>query len=243
MARPRRHRAALAAVLCAAAGCAPAAASGPTGTGGAQIPVQIAPSVGPAGYGAPGTRSILADPTALAGKLLHVRGTFPGKARRRAVLQRLDARRGWRDVARTRVHSSTRFDVRWRPTRTGRTSLRVVLARRAAVAAAAAAPVATVNVYRPAMATFFGPGLYGRATYCGQTLTQELLGVAHRWMACGTQVSIVFERREITVPVIDRGPFSEPFDWDLTQGTADALGFTGSGEIGYALFPAARVSG
>ena len=36
-------------------------------------------------------------------------------------------------------------------------------------------------------------------------------------------------------PVIDRGPFNGSYSWDLTQATADALGFTaiGAGEIGY----------
>jgi len=102
-----------------------------------------------------------------------------------------------------------------------------------ATGAAAAAPVAFVNVYRPALATYFGPGLYGNKTYCGQVLTPLLLGVAHRRLPCGTQVAILFDRREIIVPVVDRGPFNGGYDWDLTQATADALGFTASGAIGY----------
>jgi rare lipoprotein A (peptidoglycan hydrolase) len=43
----------------------------------------------------------------------------------------------------------------------------------------------------------------------------------------------MYRSREITVPVIDRGPFSGTYSWDLTQATADALGFQGSGSIGY----------
>jgi rare lipoprotein A (peptidoglycan hydrolase) len=49
----------------------------------------------------------------------------------------------------------------------------------------------------------------------------------------------MYERREIVVPVVDRGPFNAGYDWDLTQATADALGFTASGEIGYARVVAA----
>ena len=60
-----------------------------------------------------------------------------------------------------------------------------------------------------------------------------LHGVAHRTLACGTRVAVLFDRREIIVPVVDRGPFHEGYDWDLTQATADALGFTASGGIGY----------
>jgi len=236
MLRPHRDRVTLALLCTGLACCAPAAAHAATApTGGAGMPVQIAPSTGPGGYGAPGTRSLVVEPTALVGVVVHVRGTLPGAARRRAILQHLDPRRGWRDVKRTRVHSTSRFVVGWRPDRSGPTSLRVVLARRAG--AAAAPPVAIVNVYRPAQATYFGPGLYGRQTFCGQILTAQLLGVAHKSLPCGTLVAILHQRRETVVPVVDRGPFHAGFDWDLTQATADALGFAGSGTIGYVRTP------
>jgi rare lipoprotein A len=232
MPRTRRDRAPLAALLCMGVWCCfCAVASAAPGTGGAGMPQQIPPSTGGSGYGDPGTRAVVVAPTALVDEVVEVRGTMPGAARRRAILQRLDPRRGWRNIARTRVHSTERFAVRWRADRSGRISLRVVVARR--VSAAAAAPVANVNVYRPARATFFGPGLYGNMTYCGQILTPELYGVAHRKLPCGTQVAILFDRREIIVPVVDRGPFHAGYDWDLTQATADALGFTASGAIGY----------
>jgi hypothetical protein len=232
MLRTRRDRAPLAALLCTGLWCcACAVAAAVPGTGGAEMPEQVPPTTAATGYGAPGTRAVLVAPTALVGEVVAVRGTLPGAARRRAILQRLDPRRGWRNVARTRVRRTERFVVRWRADRSGRIGLRVVIARRAS--AAAAVPVANVNVYRPALATYYGPGLYGNTTYCGQVLTPELQGVAHRRLPCGTQVAILFERREIIVPVVDRGPFSATYDWDLTQATADALGFTTSGAIGY----------
>ena len=228
----RRQRALLAAVLSTAlACCAPAAAPAAPGTGGASLPTLIEQSTGGAGYGTPGRRSVHAAPTALVGEVVTVRGTYPRAARRRIVLERLDPKRGWRTVARGRVRRTSRFAIGWRADRSGRISLRVTRARRAG--AAATAPVALVNVYRPANATFFGPGLYGNQTYCGETLTPVLLGVAHRRLACGTRVAVLYDRREIVVPVIDRGPFHDGYDWDLTQATADALGFTASGGIGY----------
>jgi hypothetical protein len=228
----RRDRASLAAVISTGLSCWACAVAGAVpGTGGAMLPQQIPQSTGGAGYGDPGERSVRVAPTALLGDDVHVRGTMPGARRRRAILQRLDPRRGWRDIARTRVHSTERFDVRWRADRSGRISLRVVVARR--VGAAAEAPVANVNVYRPAMATYYGPGLYGNKTFCGQVLTPELVGIAHRRLPCGTMVAVLYDRREIIVPVVDRGPFHAGYDWDLTQGTADALGFTTSGAIGY----------
>ena len=232
--RDRARLVVLSAAACACGATATASAQAPP-TGGADIPVLIAPSTVEAGYGEPGTRTVLVEPTAIVGVVVHVRGRLPGAARRRAILQRLDPSRGWRDVKRTRVHSTERFIVGWRPLRSGRTSLRVIVEQRAG--AAAAPPIATVNVYRPAQATFFGPGLYGRQTFCGQVLTAQLLGVAHKSLPCGRLVAILHQRREIVVPVIDRGPFNPGFDWDLTQATADALGFVGSGTIGYVRAP------
>ncbi len=232
MPRYRLDHAPLVTLLCAGLWCcACAVASAVPGTGGAEMPAQIPPTSGASGYGDPDERSVQVAPTALVGEIVLVRGTMPGAARRRATLQRLDPQKGWRNIARTRVHSTDRFLARWRADRSGRISLRVVIARRAS--AAAAAPVASVNVYRPALATYYGPGLYGNKTYCGQVLTPLLLGVAHRRLPCGTPVAILFDRREIIVPVVDRGPYSGGYDWDLTQATADALGFTASGAIGY----------
>jgi rare lipoprotein A len=233
MPRARRKRATLVAVLCTGiAGWAagPAAAQGPTG--GAAMPEVIAPSTGGAGYGDPGTRSLVVAPTALLGRAVLLRGTMPGAARRAVVLQRLDPRRGWREVARSRVRTTQRFVIRWRADRSGSVRLRAVVARRGGAVAAAAAPVVLLTVYRPAVASFYGPGFFGRQTACGLTMTPDLHGVAHRRLACGTRVRIMYRARQITVPVVDRGPFSERFSWDLTQATADALGFR-AGPIGY----------
>jgi rare lipoprotein A (peptidoglycan hydrolase) len=75
--------------------------------------------------------------------------------------------------------------------------------------------------------------MFGNMTSCGQPLTPLLLGIAHRTLRCGVRVAILYEGRELIVPVVDRGPFNAGYDWDLTQATADALGFTASGRIGY----------
>ena len=93
-----------------------------------------------------------------------------------------------------------------------------------------------MTVYRAAMATFYGPGFFGQQTACGQVLAPDMHGVAHKKLPCGTLVAVTYAGREIVVPVIDRGPFHAGYSWDLTQATADALGFTGvgAGEIGYA---------
>jgi rare lipoprotein A (peptidoglycan hydrolase) len=78
-------------------------------------------------------------------------------------------------------------------------------------------------------ATWYGPGLYGRHTACGQILGPETIGVAHRSLPCGTAVKFVYHGHSIVTQVIDRGPYSRGNAWDLTQAAARALQFEKSG--------------
>ncbi|MDQ4146048.1 MAG: septal ring lytic transglycosylase RlpA family protein [Actinomycetota bacterium] len=87
-------------------------------------------------------------------------------------------------------------------------------------------------IYRRGEATWYGPGLYGNRTACGQTLRKKTLGVAHRTLPCGTKVDFLYKGRTITVPVIDRGPYGEA-DWDLTNATKERLNFEGRDIVGY----------
>jgi rare lipoprotein A (peptidoglycan hydrolase) len=88
---------------------------------------------------------------------------------------------------------------------------------------------------RSAGATWYGPGLYGNYTACGQVLRPSTVGVAHRSLPCGTTVKFAYRGREIVTRVIDRGPFTGGNDWDLTNGTRKALRFEGSDRILYAV--------
>jgi rare lipoprotein A len=63
-------------------------------------------------------------------------------------------------------------------------------------------------------------------------MSRTLLGVAHKTLPCGTQVAVLYKGRRITVPVVDRGPFSSRRRWDLTAATAKALDFTFTDRIG-----------
>ena len=80
------------------------------------------------------------------------------------------------------------------------------------------------KVHTTGVATWFGPGFYGKQTACGQTLTPAVVGVAHRTLRCGTLVQITYKGHSLTVPVLDRGPYSHIAEWDLTAGAAQALG-------------------
>ena len=86
------------------------------------------------------------------------------------------------------------------------------------------------SAMRSAGATWYGPGLYGRHTACGQTLRPNTLGVAHRSLPCGTSVKFVYHGHSIVTRVIDRGPYSKGNSWDLTSRAAEVLGFSSAGQ-------------
>lgn len=88
---------------------------------------------------------------------------------------------------------------------------------------------------RSAGASWYGPGLYGRRTACGQTLRAATIGVAHRRLPCGTLVKFVYRGRAVIAPVIDRGPYVRGRAWDLTAAASEALGFKGVGRVRYAI--------
>jgi rare lipoprotein A len=91
--------------------------------------------------------------------------------------------------------------------------------------------VRRVTVYRPAAASYYGPGLYGGALACGGTLQPSTLGVAHKWLPCGTRVRLRYRGRSVTVPVVDRGPYVGGRDFDLTEATKERLGFPSTGIV------------
>jgi len=85
-------------------------------------------------------------------------------------------------------------------------------------------PTPAVKIHKSAIATWFGPGFYGQQTACGQTLTPATIGVANRKLPCGTLVKVTYHGKPLTVPVVDRGPYGNGADWDLTAAAAQALG-------------------
>lgn len=88
------------------------------------------------------------------------------------------------------------------------------------------APPARHKIHPSGIATWFGPGFYGSRTACGQTLTPTVVGVANRTLPCGTLVLVSYAGHTLTLPVLDRGPYSHIADWDLTSGAAQSLGIT-----------------
>jgi rare lipoprotein A len=179
--------------------------------------------------------------TARAGTLLHRVARFRGTAPpgNTVTVERFDdPTQAWVAIATAAVAADGTYLARWRTDRPGRHRVRAVIHHAGVAALAAGSAEATIVVHRAATATWYGPGFYGRRTACGQRMTRSLLGVAHKRLPCGTQVSLLYRGRTITVPVVDRGPFRPGTRWDLTAATAQALGFEYTDRIGAVPQPA-----
>jgi hypothetical protein len=150
----------------------------------------------------------------------------PGPGRYVAIQQRAGGR--WRSLGTAYEHDG-RFALRFDANKIGARRIRAVFKGDARNVGAKSRE--GLRVYDPALATWYGPGFWGHGTACGQTLRSGTLGVAHRTLPCGTEVAVLYQGRTIIVKVIDRGPYSRA-DWDLTQETAERLGFTGTDTIG-----------
>lgn len=201
----------------------------------APAPAAENPAPGGLGYGTSGPDSLTVREAAMLHGTVRISGVLSAAGPGETVAVQRRLRDGsWETVATAVADEAGAFSTRWRADHIGRTTLRATRpgqAQLAAVAASAQA-VARMTVYRPGVATYYGPGFFGKRTACGGTLTKRTLGVAHRTLPCGTLVDLYYRGRTVTVPVIDRGPFRKGTTWDLTTATADALQMTSTARIG-----------
>ena len=207
-----RIPATVAAVMALTAALACALPAGASDTGGTEYDAS-APAAKPARH-------------TMVGEVMRFRGEAAAGARI-AVQQLEDGT--WTTVATAQADDDGRYVARWRPEHIGVFTMRAIPSGGGTVRASATEESVQVTVYRAAEATWFGRGLYGRSTACGQKLTPTLMGVAHKTLPCGTKVAFYFRGRTITVPVVDRGPFGKGLSWDLTYAAAEALEFTETG--------------
>jgi rare lipoprotein A len=224
----RRIAVPLLAAAFAATAAASAAAAGPP-TGGTAVP-------------APAAAIVAATPHVLAGKLARFSGGFPAReAGKTVTIERFDEdAAAWTAVTTAQVQADGSYVAEWRADVTGRHRTRATLGGApghgpgggAAAFAAAAGEETSMTVYRGAVASWYGPGFYGRKTACGRRMSRSLVGVAHKRLPCGAEVAITYRGRSLTVPVVDRGPYVRGRKWDLTAAAAKALGFSFTDRIG-----------
>ncbi len=144
-----------------------------------------------------------------------------------AVTLQARARHGWRTLATTRTGARGRYRLRYATRRLGSERLRVSFTG-APGERGSHRGVGRLNVYRLAEVSWYGGG---GSLACGGWLTSATLGVANKTLPCGTLVTLRYGGRTVRVPVIDRGPYVEGREFDLTEATKRALGFEGVGEV------------
>lgn len=83
------------------------------------------------------------------------------------------------------------------------------------------------------VASWYGPGFYGRKTANGERYTGKGLTAAHRTLPFGTLARVTDKRsgRSIVVRINDRGPFKRGRVIDLSSSAAKALGMNGLAQV------------
>ncbi len=165
-----------------------------------------------------------------AGGTAVVRGTLlPRQSHRIVRLERLQRGR-WQQVDGDLTDRRGRFALRYRTRGADTAPVRVRFGGDP-TARPSKRLLGRLNAFRPALASWYGPGLYGNALGCGGRLSPGTIGVAHKSLPCGTTVVLRKGSRVVRAKVIDRGPYVGAREFDLTAATKAALGFGSTGTV------------
>ncbi len=164
------------------------------------------------------------------GRTALVQGTLrPGRSGGAITLERRSGK-GWKTIDKARTSRTGRFTLKVRRRSVDTAQVRIRFAGDG-TARAAQRRVGRLNVYRPALASWYGPGLFGNKLGCGGTLYAGTVGVAHKSLPCGTRIVLRNGSRIVRTRVIDRGPYVGAREFDLTQATKQRLGFGSTGTV------------
>jgi rare lipoprotein A len=171
--------------------------------------------------------------------------TFSGTAPTQLAGQTIEIQRSghqtnwtWANTVSATVGSDGTFSAVWQTNHIGQFAMRAMASGSSQAQTASITPPLTTTVYRPSRATEYGPGFYGKKTACGQRLGRGTIGLANRTLHCGESVAVYYRGKTLVVPVIDRGPYANGADWDLTVATGKALGIKGTTQIDAVSLPA-----
>ena len=158
-----------------------------------------------------------------------------GAAGQTVVVERREAGGDWQPATTAIAANDGSFDATWTTDHIGHFRCARACGARPTAAPPPRPPPcrrATITVFRSTLATWFGPGFYGRRTACGQRMTHRLLGVR------APDAALRHEGRAALQGPHDHraGRRSRPVrhgaSYDLTSATAEALGMTQTSRIG-----------
>lgn len=171
------------------------------------------------------TQARISEQSPTVGEKVAIRGHVTPAGSHRRVAVRVGG-----ETLRTRTGQNGRFAVKWKADAAGEVTVRV-RAGSDRIAAGSAAKAGKLTVFRPAVASYYGPGLYGGALACGGTLSPSTVGVANKTLPCGTKLTVRYGSREVETKVIDRGPYVAGREFDLTAALKSKLGFGSTGTV------------
>ena len=154
----------------------------------------------------------------------------PGRTRARFQIR---TSKKWKTVRSARVgRKSGRFRLPVKVSAAAKYRYRVVLSSsnqsRAQISAMSPVLTGHITVYKPIVATWFGPGFYGNRMACGPVLTKHNIAVAHPSLPCGSRVELFANGRVLKTTVQDVCACNI----DLTAGAAKALRMNSTTSIG-----------
>ncbi len=220
----------LAVLSLSAAVAAPAAAQT---AAPAPAPAQPAPAAAQAASTAKAKSTLRVTSRALnvrSGRTARVAGTLRPYRFGRVVTLERRAGSGWTTIDKARTTRGGRYTLRYRTRGVDIAKVRVRFAGDG-TARPARRTLGNLNVFRPALASWYGPGLFGNALGCGGRLHPGTVGVAHKSLPCGTRITLRKGSRIVRTRVIDRGPYVGAREFDLTQATKQRLGFGSTGTV------------
>lgn len=93
------------------------------------------------------------------------------------------------------------------------------------------APSVRTAMFEEGLASWYGPGFYGKKTASGERFKKNEMTAAHKTLPFGTHVRVrsISTGREVSVRINDRGPFKKGRVIDLSYAAAKKLGILQKG--------------
>jgi rare lipoprotein A len=171
------------------------------------------------------TSARITDKSPTVGEKVAIRGRVAPRGSRRKVAIKVGG-----ETIHTKTATDGSFRAKWKATDAGERTVHVHTASDR-IAAGSGTKAGKVTVFRPAVASYYGPGFYGGALACGGTLQADTVGVANKTLPCGTKLTVRYGHKQVETKVIDRGPYVAGREFDLTEALKNKLGFGSTGTV------------